>query len=127
MTEVAALELDDERLVHARLVDVVLEAEGLQDVERVRGVPHPIGVPADRPLAGHLHDRLDAVGDELPLLITIEEIAVAVDDAGRRDTVATQGRQEGQCAPAPVRHLGNETAAAGTAPCRRVMLVLAQV
>jgi hypothetical protein len=40
----------------------------------------------------------------------------AVDDAGCRDAVATQGCQEGQCAPAPVRHLGNETAAAGTAP-----------
>jgi hypothetical protein len=39
----------------------------------------------------------------------------AVDNAGRRNAVAAQGSQEGQRAPAPVRHLGNQTAAAGTA------------
>src|SRR5580693_7685324 len=43
--EIAALKLDDERFVHARLVDVVLEAEALQNVERVWGVPHPVSVP----------------------------------------------------------------------------------
>ena len=49
--EVAALQLDDERLVSARLVDVVFEAETLEDVERVWRVAHIIGVPAHRRLA----------------------------------------------------------------------------
>ena len=52
----------------------------------------------------------------------------AVDDAGCRDAVAAQRRQKGQGAAARLRHLGNQAGATGAhRPCRRVMLVLAQV
>jgi len=50
--EVAALQLDDERLVGARLINVVFEAEPLEDVERMWRVAHIVGVPASRALLG---------------------------------------------------------------------------
>jgi len=58
------------------IIDVVLEAETLENVERVRRVAHVIGVPADGCLPGGLLNALNAFGDEPPLRIRIEEIAV---------------------------------------------------
>src|SRR6478672_2366738 len=62
--EIPSAHRDDERLVVARLVDVIEEAEVLQRLEDVNGVTHPVSVPADWALAGDPLDRLDAVGDE---------------------------------------------------------------
>src|SRR5215468_2699709 len=42
-----------------------------------------------------------------------------VDDAGRGDPVAAQGRQKGQCPPAAVRHLGDQAGATRRAPVAR--------
>src|SRR5260221_5908426 len=67
---------DDERLVVARLVDVIEEAEILQRLQDVDGVAHPVGVPADRLLAGDPLDRLDAVGDEALFLSARELVGV---------------------------------------------------
>ena len=50
-----------------------------------------------------------------------------VEDAGCGDAVMAQRRQERHGAPAAMRHLGDQSGAARTAPVRRVMLVLAQV
>ena len=60
---------DDERFVVARLVDVIEETEILQRLQDVNGVAHPVGVPAERLLAGDLLDRLDTVCDEAFFLI----------------------------------------------------------
>src|SRR6266851_4708318 len=67
---------DNERLVVARLVDVIEKVEILQRLQDVNGVAHPVGVPADRLLAGDPLDRLDAVGDEAFLLIAGELIGI---------------------------------------------------
>ncbi len=72
--EVPSAHRDDERLVVARLVDVIEEAQILQRLQDVDGVAHPVGVPADRRLARDLLDRLDAVGDEAFLFIAGELI-----------------------------------------------------
>ena len=45
-----------------------------------------------------------------------EPIDRPVEDAGRIDAVAAQGRQEGQSAPASVRHLGDQPGATSTTP-----------
>ena len=74
--EVPSAHRDDERLVVARLVDVIEEAEILQRLQDVDGVAHPVGVPADRLLAGDLLDRLDAVGDEALLFIARKLIGI---------------------------------------------------
>ena len=55
---------------------MVLEAETLKDVERVRRVAHEIGVPANWRLASGLLDALDAVDDKAPLGVGVEGIAV---------------------------------------------------
>src|SRR5260370_14331639 len=54
--EVPALQRYDEGLVPARLVDVVGEAETLQNIEGMRGIAHRVGVPADRRLPRRLLD-----------------------------------------------------------------------
>ena len=88
--EVPAFQLNDERLVGAWLIDVVLEAETLEDVERVRRVAHVVGVPADWHLAGGLLDTLDAVDDKAPLGVTIEEITVLPGAAVRPGLMASR-------------------------------------
>jgi hypothetical protein len=55
--EAAALELDDERLVDARFIDLVLETERLKNMEAIRRVARPIGVPGAGLLAGGFLDR----------------------------------------------------------------------
>jgi hypothetical protein len=63
-------------LVGAWLIDVVLEAETLEDVERVRRVANEVGVPANWRLPSGLLDALDAIDNETPLGVGIKEIAV---------------------------------------------------
>ena len=82
--KVSALQLDDERLVGARLIDVVLEAETLEDIERVWRVANEVGVPANWRLPSGLLDALDAVDDESALGVRIEGIAVLPGAAVRR-------------------------------------------
>ena len=48
---------------------MIKETEILQRLQDVNGVAHPIGVPAERFLAGDLLDRLGAVGDEAFFLV----------------------------------------------------------
>src|SRR5260370_21994139 len=48
--EVPAFQRYDEGLVPARLVDMVGGAETLQNIEGMRGISHPAGVPAARRL-----------------------------------------------------------------------------
>src|SRR5260370_42022103 len=74
--EVPAFQRYDEGLVPARLVDMVGEAETLQNIEGMRGIAHPVGVPADRRLPRRLLDAGDAVRDEATLSLGIERIAV---------------------------------------------------
>ena len=74
--EVPPAHRDDERFVVARLVNVIEKAEILQRLQNVDGVAHPVGVPADRLLAGDPLDCLDAVGDEAFFLIAGELVGV---------------------------------------------------
>ena len=46
--EIAAFQLDDERFVGARFIDVVPEAEALENIQGVRGITHEVCIPADR-------------------------------------------------------------------------------
>jgi hypothetical protein len=57
-----------ERLVGGQVVDVVREAELLQDLQGVDTRPDPVVVIAGWPGTGDLLDRLDAVSDPLFLL-----------------------------------------------------------
>lgn len=74
--EVPTLGPDDEQFVHAWLINVLSEAKRLQDIERARRVAHPVCIPSDRLLTGDLLDLLDAVVDEAPLGVRVEETAV---------------------------------------------------
>ena len=67
---------DDERFVVARLVDVVEKAEFLQRLQDVDRAAHPVGVPANRILAGNFMNGFDAVGDEALFLIARELIGI---------------------------------------------------
>jgi hypothetical protein len=70
-------------------IDVIEEAEALQDVQCPRAVAHPVGIPPDRLLPRRLDDALDAVGDEATLGIGIEPVAVLPGAAMRSGLVAT--------------------------------------
>src|SRR6266446_4695136 len=74
--EVAALQRHDERLVAARLVNVVQEAEALQNVQGSRRIAHPVRVPAYRLLAGGLYDAFHSVGDEAAFCVRVQRVAV---------------------------------------------------
>src|SRR5260370_41837363 len=67
---------DDKGFVVAWFIAVVEKAKILQRLQDGDGVAHPIGVPADRLLAGNLMDRLDAVGDEALFLVARELIGI---------------------------------------------------
>jgi hypothetical protein len=77
------------------------------------------GLPFVRAQIVHDDDISGAQGGDEELLdVSAETDAVdrPIDDAGRVDPVAAQGRQEGQCASATVRHLGDQARAAQRAP-----------
>src|ERR1700692_3340850 len=74
--ELAALELHDEWLVAAWFVDVIHEAQALQNVEGPRRMAHPIGVPADRLLTGGLFNAFHPIGNKAALCVGIERVAV---------------------------------------------------
>src|SRR5207245_1812461 len=74
--EVAALQRHDERLVAARLVNVVQESEALQNVQGSRRIAHPVRVPAHRPLAGGLYDAFHSVRDEPAFRVRVQRVAV---------------------------------------------------
>src|SRR5882762_7488521 len=74
--ELAALEPHEEWLVTTWLVDVIDEAQALQNVERSRRIAHPIGVPADRLLTRDLFNALHPIGDEAALRVGIERVAI---------------------------------------------------
>src|SRR5882762_326321 len=87
--EVAALQRHDERLVAARLVDVVQEAEALQNVQGSRRIAHPVRVPPDGPLAGGLYDAFHSVGDEPTFRVRVERVAVLPCTAVRGSLMST--------------------------------------
>src|ERR1700736_2404078 len=74
--ELAALERDDEWFVAAWLVDMIDEAQALQNVERSWRIAHPISVPADRLLTGSLFNALHPIGDKAALRFGIQRVAV---------------------------------------------------
>src|SRR5882762_6482913 len=74
--ELAALEPHEEWLVTTWLVDVIDEAQALQNVERSRRIAHPIGVPADRLLTGYLFNAGHTIGDEAAFGFGIQRVAV---------------------------------------------------
>src|SRR5271155_2502011 len=74
--EVSALQRHYERLVAARLGDVIEGAQALQNVERSWRITHPIGVPAHWLLTGDLFNALHAIGNEAALGVGIERVAV---------------------------------------------------
>src|SRR5260370_11337635 len=74
--EVAALELHYERLVAARLINVVHESETLQNVQGYRRIAHPVRVPPYRPLARGLYDAFHPVGNEPSFRIRVQRVAV---------------------------------------------------
>jgi len=58
------------------IVDVVQEAEALQNVQGSRRIAHPVRVPAYRPLAGGLYDAFHAVRDEPAFRVRVQRVAV---------------------------------------------------
>src|SRR6266446_5309876 len=74
--EIPPAHWDDERLVVARLIDVIEEAQILQRLQNVDGAAHPVGIPAYWSLTGDSLDRLDTVGNEAFLLIARELVRV---------------------------------------------------
>src|SRR5260370_1167725 len=74
--EIPSAHRDDKGFVVAWFIDVVEKAKILQRLQDGDGVAHPVGVPADRLLAGNLMDRLDAVGDEALFLVARELIGI---------------------------------------------------
>src|SRR5258706_9413003 len=65
--EVAAFERHNEWLIAARLVDVVEEAQTLQDIEGSGRITHSIGIPADRPLTRGPFNALHPIGGKAAL------------------------------------------------------------
>src|SRR5258706_4935192 len=74
--EVAALERHNERLVTTRLIDVIDEAQALQDVQCFWRIAHPVGIPSNGVMAGGLHDTFHSVRDEAPLNFRRKGVAV---------------------------------------------------
>src|SRR5260221_11294784 len=74
--EVSALQRHYERLVAARLLDVIEEAQALERVERFWRIGHPISVPPDQPLAGNIFNALHPINDKAALGIRIQDVAV---------------------------------------------------
>src|SRR5258706_1320409 len=74
--EVSAFQGQNERLVSARLIDVVDETQTLEDVQSSRRIAHPIGVPTNWSLARGLFDALNPIRYEAPLGIRTEGVAI---------------------------------------------------
>src|SRR3989442_1485056 len=89
LVELAALQRHDERLVAARLVDVVQESEALQNVQGSRRIAHPVRVPADGLLAGGLYNAFHAVRDEPTFRVRVERVAVLPCTAVRGSLMST--------------------------------------
>src|SRR5258706_16054960 len=74
--EVSAFQGQNERLVSARLIDVVDETQTLEDVQSSRRIAHPKGVPTKWSLARGLFDALNPIRYEAPLGIRTEGVAI---------------------------------------------------
>src|SRR5712672_3433625 len=85
--EVSALQRQDERLVPARFIDVIDETQTLENVQGSWRIAHPIGIPANWPLAGGLFDALNPVRYEAPLGIRTEGVAILPAASVRRGFV----------------------------------------
>src|SRR6204780_3291742 len=74
--EVAALQRHDERLVAAGLIDVVQEAQALQNVESSWRIAHPVRIPAYGSLAGGFYNAFRSVRDEPAFRVRVQRVAV---------------------------------------------------